>query len=145
VHFDFSIEAGDFSRAGNAASKVKNILKQLGVPGSTVKRAMVALFEAETNVVGHSYGGTMKVDVNGSKIHVLVRDEGPGIEDIGLAMSEGYSTATEEIREMGFGAGMGLPNIKQNTDYLDIRSSPGGHTEVEMIIYFTEKNEETAG
>ena len=139
MHFDFSIEAGDFSRAGNASSKVKKILKQLGVDSATVKRAMVALFEAETNVVGHSYGGTMEIDVDGQKIHVLVRDEGPGIADIDLAMSEGYPTATQEIREMGFGAGMGLPNIKQNTDYLDIRSSAGDHTELEMIIYFNQQ------
>jgi anti-sigma regulatory factor (Ser/Thr protein kinase) len=142
VHFDFTIEAGDFSRAGNASSRVKKILKQLGVNAATVKRTMVALFEAETNVVGHSYGGTMEVEVDGSKIHVLVRDEGPGIPDIALAMSEGYSTATEEIREMGFGAGMGLPNIKQNSDYLDIRSSAGTHTEVEMIIYFDRGEDE---
>ena len=142
MHFDFSIEAGDFSRAGNASSKVKKILKQLGADSATVKRAMVALFEAETNVVGHSYGGTMEIDVDGQKIHVLVRDEGPGIADIDLAMSEGYSTATREIREMGFGAGMGLPNIKQNTDYLDIRSSAGDHTELEMIIYFDKREEQ---
>lgn len=142
MHFDFSIKAGDFSHAGNAASKVKQILKQLGIDSRTIKRTVVALFEAETNVVGHSYGGTMEVDIDGSGIRVLVRDEGPGIEDIELAMSEGYSTATEEIREMGFGAGMGLPNIKQNADYLDIRSAPGDHTEVEMVINIEQKGDE---
>lgn len=141
MHFDVPIRAGDFSRAGSAASKVKQILKQLGIDSRTIKRAVVALFEAETNVVGHTYGGTMEVDINGERIHVLVSDEGPGIDDIDLAMSEGYSTASEEIREMGFGAGMGLPNIKANTDSLEIRSSAGGRTEVEMVINVSAEEE----
>lgn len=136
MHFEFDIEAGDFSNAGDASSKIKKILKQLNLPNHFIKRAMVALFEAEVNVIGHSYGGTLAIDIENDRLHILVSDTGPGIEDVDLAMAEGYSTATKEIQEMGFGAGMGLPNIKKNTDCLDIRSRAGDHTEIEMLIHF---------
>ncbi len=145
VHFEFEIEAGDFSNAGNASSKIKKILKQLNLPNSVVKRAVVASFESEVNVIGHSYGGTLAIDIEKKRLHITVTDTGPGIEDIDLAMSEGYSTATEEIQEMGFGAGMGLPNIKKNTDYLDIRSAPGEHTEIEMFINFDSERDLSEG
>lgn len=138
MHFEFDIQAGDFSNAGHASSKIKKILKQLNLPNHIIKRAMVALFESEVNVIGHSYGGTLAIDIENDRLHILVSDTGPGIEDVDLAMAEGYSTATKEIQEMGFGAGMGLPNIKKNTDYLDIRSRAGDHTEIEMLIYFDE-------
>jgi len=138
VHFEFDIQAGDFSNAGLASSKIKKILKQLNLPNHIIKRAMVALFESEVNVIGHSYGGTLAIDIENDRLHILVSDTGPGIEDVDLAMAEGYSTATKEIQEMGFGAGMGLPNIKKNTDYLDIRSRAGDHTEIEMLLYFDE-------
>jgi serine/threonine-protein kinase RsbT len=138
VHFEFDIQAGDFSNAGHASSKIKKILKQLNLPNHIIKRAMVALFESEVNVIGHSYGGTLAIDIENDRLHILVSDTGPGIEDVDLAMAEGYSTATKEIQEMGFGAGMGLPNIKKNTDYLDIRSRAGDHTEIEMLLYFDE-------
>lgn len=134
MYFEFPVEAGDFTTAGRAAGEIKKILKELNIPAATIRRAAVALYEAEVNVVGHSYGGTISVDISSERIHVLVTDKGPGISDIELAMSEGYSTAKEEIREMGFGAGMGLPNIKKNTDYLDLRSSEDTYTEVEMMI-----------
>ncbi len=138
MHFEFDIQAGDFSNAGHASSKIKKILKQLNLPNHIIKRAMVALFESEVNVIGHSYGGTLAIDIENDRLHILVSDTGPGIEDVDLAMAEGYSTATKEIQEMGFGAGMGLPNIKKNTDYLDIRSRAGDHTEIEMLLYFDE-------
>lgn len=138
MHFEFDIQAGDFSNAGLASSKIKKILKQLNLPNHIIKRAMVALFESEVNVIGHSYGGTLAIDIENDRLHILVSDTGPGIEDVDLAMAEGYSTATKEIQEMGFGAGMGLPNIKKNTDYLDIRSRAGDHTEIEMLLYFDE-------
>ena len=99
------------------------------------------MFEAEVNVVGHSYGGSLTVDVDNEKIHALVADTGPGIPDIELAMTEGYSTATEQIREMGYGAGMGLSNIKKSTDSLDITSDENG-TRVDMIIYLDRDAEE---
>ena len=140
MHFEFDIEAGDFSNAGHASSKIKKILKQLNLPNQVIKRAMVALFESEVNVIGHSFGGTLSIDIEKDRLHILVSDTGPGIEDVDLAMSEGYSTATKEIQEMGFGAGMGLPNIKKNTDYLDIRSKAGDHTEIEMLIHFDAKD-----
>ncbi len=141
MHFEFEIEAGDFSNAGYASSKIKKILKQLNLPNNIIKRAMVALFESEVNVIGHSFGGTLAIDIEQDRLHILVTDTGPGIEDVDLAMSEGYSTATKEIQEMGFGAGMGLPNIQKNTDYLDIRSSAGDHTEIEMLIHFDDRND----
>ena len=136
MHFEFDIESGDFSNAGYASSKIKKVLKQLNLPNSIIKRAMVAMFESEVNVIGHSYGGTLAIDIEKDRLHILVTDTGPGIEDVELAMSEGYSTATKEIQEMGFGAGMGLPNIKRNADYLDVRSTAGDHTEIEILIHF---------
>jgi anti-sigma regulatory factor (Ser/Thr protein kinase) len=134
VQFDFDVEAGDFANAGRVSSEIKKILKELNIDGMTIRKTVVALFESEVNVVGHSYGGRISVDISSQKIHILVSDTGPGIADIDLAMSEGYSTADEQIREMGFGAGMGLPNIRKNTDSLDIRSEEGKYTEVEMEI-----------
>ena len=142
MHFEFKIEAGDFSNAGYASSQIKKILKQLNLPNSVVKKAVVALFESEVNVIGHSFGGTVAIDIENEHLHILVSDTGPGIEDVELAMSEGYSTATKEIQEMGFGAGMGLPNIKKNTDYLDIRSQAGDHTEIEMLIHFNQETDQ---
>ncbi|MFO7730024.1 MAG: ATP-binding protein [Spirochaetia bacterium] len=144
MHFEFEIEAGDFSNAGYASSQIKKILKQLNLPNNVVKKAVVALFEAEVNVIGHSFGGTVAIDIENEQLHILVSDTGPGIEDVDLAMSEGYSTATKEIQEMGFGAGMGLPNIKKNTDYLNIRSQAGDHTEIEMLIHFDQNTEESS-
>ncbi|MFW6343677.1 MAG: ATP-binding protein [Sediminispirochaetaceae bacterium] len=140
MHFEFSIEAGDFENAGRVSSEIKKILKELNINAKIVRKTVVALYESEVNVVGHSYGGNLYVNISSEKIHILVKDEGPGIPDIELAMSEGFSTADEEIREMGFGAGMGLPNIRKNTDYLDIRSEEGAYTEVEMEIRLTEEN-----
>lgn len=145
MHFEFEIEAGDFSNAGYASSQIKKILKQLNLPSNVVKKAVVALFESEVNVIGHSFGGTVAIDIENERLHIVVSDTGPGIEDVDLAMSEGYSTATKEIQEMGFGAGMGLPNIKKNTDYLDIRSQAGDHTEIEMLIHFDQNAEGNIG
>lgn len=141
MHFEFQIEAEDFSNAGTASSQIKTKLKQLNLPAEVIKKVVVALFEAEVNVVGHTFGGTLAIDIEKDRIHIVVTDSGPGIPDIDLAMSEGYSTATEEIREMGFGAGMGLPNIKRNTDFLDIQSSRDG-TKVEMVVYLTPEEKE---
>lgn len=141
MHFEFQIEAEDFSNAGTASSQIKTKLKQLNLPAEVIKKVVVALFEAEVNVVGHTFGGTLAIDIEKDRIHVVVTDSGPGIPDIDLAMSEGYSTATEEIREMGFGAGMGLPNIKRNTDFLDIQSGQEG-TKIEMIVYLKSEEKE---
>ena len=114
MHFEFDIEAGDFSKVGFASSQLKKIMKQLVGAHKIVKRIVVALYEAEVNVVAHAYSGKVIIDIDTEKVVIKVEDEGPGIPDVQLAMQEGYSTASEKVREMGFGAGMGLSNIKNN-------------------------------
>lgn len=135
MKFEFPIDGGDFIRAGSASSQIKKILNQLNLDPALVRRIAVAIYEAEVNVVAHAFRGTMKVFVNPAQIRVRVEDEGPGIEDIEKAMQEGYSTASEKVREMGFGAGMGLSNIKKNTDSLNIQSKVNTGTVLEMITY----------
>ena len=135
MHYTFDIERGNFADAGQASSSVKRTLKQLGVAPANIRRAVVALFEAEINAVAHAYGGTIDVDIDGSKIVMVVADQGPGIPDLDAAMQEGWSTATAKVREMGYGAGMGLPNIKKNTDDLKIDTKVGVGTTVTMTIY----------
>mgnify|MGYP006281796575 CR=1 FL=1 len=130
----FSINGGDFVNAGKASSKVKTVLKQLNIDSEKIKRAVISLYEAEVNVAAHASSGTISVDIDSTSVRMKVDDKGPGIADIELAMSDGYSTASEEVREMGFGAGMGLPNIKRNSDTLKIESSPGKGTTVIMEI-----------
>lgn len=138
MEFTFDLPSGDFTNAGFASSEIKKVLKQLQIDTRIIKRVVVALYEAEVNVVAHSFGGSVTCDINEHRIHIAVVDSGPGIPDIDLAMTEGYSTATPEVREMGFGAGMGLPNIKNNTDLLTITSKAGDHTEIIMEIFFEE-------
>jgi anti-sigma regulatory factor (Ser/Thr protein kinase) len=133
MHFEYKVEGGDFTRAGHASSEVKKILKQLGVDFAIVKRIVVALYEAEVNVVAHAFKGTIYVDIDQDKIKIHLIDKGPGIADIELAMKEGYSTASQKVREMGFGAGMGLANIKRNADTFTIKSNIGVGTEVEIV------------
>ncbi len=135
MRFEFQIEGGNFSGAGESTSVIKKTLKQLGLDGAIIKRVVIALFEAEINVVAHAYNGKMIVEILEDRIKMVVEDTGPGIENIELAMQEGYSTASEKVREMGFGAGMGLPNIKKNTDVLNIKSTPCVGTILEMIVY----------
>ncbi len=136
MHFEYKIEAGDFSNAGYASSQIKKILKQLNVDPSVIKRMVVALYEAEVNIVAHAHSGTIYADITGENIKVRLVDKGPGIPDIELAMTAGYSTASPQVREMGFGAGMGLPNMKNNVDVLNIKSEVNVGTEVEMIVNF---------
>jgi serine/threonine-protein kinase RsbT len=135
VNFEYSIEAGDFGRAGYASSQVKKLLKQLNVDPAIIRRIVVALYEAEVNVVAHAYRGKIMTDIDTSRVRVIVEDEGPGIESLELAMQEGYSTASHEVRQMGFGAGMGLPNMKKNADVLNIDTVVGIGTKVELITY----------
>lgn len=137
---DITVEltAGDFSHAGHASSKVKQILKQLNIPAPIIRRVVVALFEAEVNVVAHSLGGSLSCSISPDGIHMVVADRGPGIPDLDLAMSEGFSTASPEVREMGYGAGMGLPNIKKHVDTLDISTGSGEPTVLTMSISFLE-------
>lgn len=135
MDFKFDIEGGNFSKAGTASSDVKKILKKLNVDPKLIKRIVVSVYEAEVNVVAHAYEGEMNVSIFPEKIVVRIVDKGPGIPDIELAMQKGYSTASPAVREMGFGAGMGLPNIKKNTNELNIKSKVGVGTEVELINY----------
>ncbi len=135
MYFEYEIEGGNFSKAGYASSEIKKKLRQLNVEISIVKRVVVALYEAEVNVVAHAYHGVMIAEIDENKIRLVLEDSGPGISDIDKAMEEGFSTASPEIREMGFGAGMGLPNIKKNVDILNISSEVEKGTRVEMITY----------
>ncbi len=134
LNLEYTIEGGNFSDAGKASSDIKKTLKQLSIDYALIKRTVVAVYEAEVNVVAHARQGTLSVEINTRQIKIVVDDHGPGIEDIDKAMQAGYSTANARVREMGFGAGMGLPNIKKNTDELNISSQPGQGTRLEMII-----------
>ena len=135
MEFNFNLEGGNFSRAGAASSEIKKILKQLNVDALLIKRIVVALYEAEVNVVAHAYEGVMNVVLDGKSIVVTITDKGPGIPDIAKAMQEGFSTASPEVREMGFGAGMGLPTMKTNCDRLNIESTVNVGTKVTMTTY----------
>ena len=130
------MEGGDFTNAGTTSSKVKKMMKQLGVDPAIVKRTVVALYEAEVNIVAHAYRGTIYVDLEDTSVSIRLEDEGPGIPDINQAMQKGYSTASPEVREMGFGAGMGLPNMQSNSDKLTVNSVVGKGTTVEIVNYF---------
>lgn len=130
----YNLPAGDLSSAGEASSRVKKILNQLGLHPKTVKNAAVAMYEAEINAVIHANGGTAEVEIDRTQINISIIDTGPGIPDIDLAMQEGYSTAPDRVREMGFGAGMGLPNIKRHADELYITSEVGKGTTVKIIV-----------
>ncbi len=130
----FTIQGGDFLRAGEVSSTIKKVLKEIGLDPQIVRRAAIASFEAEINVVCYAERGTVQLTITPQVLKIVAEDIGAGIADIELAMQEGFSTATEEIREMGFGAGMGLPNIKKNVDQLLIESATGEGTRVEMVI-----------
>ena len=122
----------DFLNAGNASGNIKKVLKKLNVDTGVLKRVVVALYEAEVNIVAHAYRGTITADISPRKIEIVLDDEGPGIPDIGLAMQQGYSTASTKVREMGFGAGMGLPNIKANVDDMKIETEVGKGTKLTL-------------
>lgn len=135
MEFTFFIEGGNFSKAGTASSEVKKILKQLNVDSKIIKRTVVSLYEAEVNVVAHAFEGNMNVELFPDKIVVKIVDKGPGIPDIDRAMEKGFSTATSKVREMGFGAGMGLPNIKRNSDEMNISSKVNVGTTLEIVNF----------
>ncbi len=130
MQLEYDLASGDFTNAGKASSAIKKVLKQLQIDPKIIKRIVVAIYEAEVNVVAHSFGGKLRALIDGNHIEVTLKDNGPGIADINLAMQEGYSTASKKVRDMGFGAGMGLPNIRRNTDDLRIKSEVGVGTEV---------------
>jgi len=135
MYFEYEIEGGNFTKAGIASSHFKKVLKQLNVEPAIIKRIVVALYEAEMNIVAHAYKGTITIQVEPEKIVIILSDKGPGIADIEKAMQVGFSTASPAVREMGFGAGMGLPNIQNNADKLKITSQVGLGTQVEITTY----------
>lgn len=134
VKLEYTIECEDFIRAGEASSSIKTILRQLGIDSALIRRVAIATYEAEINIVIHSKGGKITATINPDKLVIEATDIGPGIEDIELAMQKGYSTASNKVRELGFGAGMGLPNIKRSCDEFDIESSIGEGTRVQMVF-----------
>lgn len=137
----FEISGGDFSKAGTISTAIKEILQEIGIDSSVIRRAAIASYEAEMNVVMYADKGTITLNISPEKLHLRLEDEGPGIKDIEMAMKEGFSTATDKMREMGFGAGMGLPNIKRNADKFAISSIPGEGTSLD-IIFCLNKTEE---
>jgi serine/threonine-protein kinase RsbT len=128
----YPIKARDYLRGGEVSMQVQGLLKSIGFVPDLVRRVSIFAYEAEMNVVMHGGDGRMTVEVNTDGVMLDIKDDGPGIEDISLALQEGYSTASEEAREMGFGAGMGLPNIQKNSDSLEIISEKGKGTEVKI-------------
>ena len=130
----YNIDGDDFTVAGEASRNLKKVLSQLGVDPQIAKKATIAMYEGEINMVIHANGGIIDVEITQDKIHMFLRDRGPGIKNINLALTEGYSTATDKVRELGFGAGMGLPNMKKYTDYINIETNVGVGTTVEMIV-----------
>jgi serine/threonine-protein kinase RsbT len=141
-HEMFHIEGGNFMSAGAISSRVKNILKEAGFPGQIIRRTSIAAFEAEMNVICYANQGNLSLSITPNFLKVVVKDEGIDIPDVNLAMREGYSTANEKIRELGFGAGMGLSNIKRNTDEMILTSKSGQGTHLEFIVYLDEQAKE---
>ncbi|MEI3504239.1 MAG: ATP-binding protein [Anaerovoracaceae bacterium] len=135
MKLDYVIEKDDFDRAGEASGSVKKMLSKLGVAPPVVKRVAIAMYEAEINAFIHGGGGEAHVEIDSESVRIQIIDSGKGIEDLELAMQEGWSTADENVRKMGFGAGMGLPNIKKNTDILKIDTKPGEGTKLDMTVY----------
>ncbi len=134
LNFHFDIDGEDFSSAGEASVEMKKKLRQLGFPSDVIRRCSIAMYEGEINMVIHANGGTADVAVYPDKIVIVLEDHGPGIPDVELAMQEGYSTSTEQIRNMGFGAGMGLPNMKRYTESLEIETKVGVGTKLTMVV-----------
>lgn len=132
LKYSFPITAGDFMRAGQASSKIKSILKRLGIDSSIVRRMSIAAYEGEINLVIHSLGGELMLDFKDGSAFLTTTDTGPGIPDIEKAMQAGFSTASEDARLMGFGAGMGLPNMRRCADDFDVKSKLGCGTQITM-------------
>ncbi|NLN47504.1 MAG: anti-sigma regulatory factor [Clostridiales bacterium] len=135
IRYDFIVEKDDFERAGEASSNIKKVLRQLGLNSGIIRRVSIAAYEAEINLVIHSNGGTLGIEIDPEKITIYANDKGPGIKNVALAMKEGYSTASDRIREMGFGAGMGLPNMKKCSDDFYIDSVLDRGTSITIKIF----------
>ena len=131
----YPVKADDMTCAGDVSARIKRHMKRLGIPSSIMRRVSVCTYEAEINLVIHSDGGQIDFEISEDRILVRARDVGPGIPDIDKAMTEGWSTASNEVRNMGFGAGMGLPNMKRNADEFAISSVVGEGTDISMIFH----------
>ena len=136
IKLKYLVDGDNFESAGNASEEVKRTLKQLGINSQDIRRVAIAMYEGESNMVIHAHGGVAEVEIFPNKIDISLIDKGPGIPDIDLAMQAGFTTATENIRDLGFGAGMGLPNMKKYSDKLNILSTVGIGTTVNMTINF---------
>ena len=138
LSFRFNVDGDDFTSAGQASVQVKKDLRRLGIPAEIIRRVSIAMYEGEINMVIHAGGGEAEVRVTEEAIEIILADHGPGIADIEKAMQAGYSTAPDTIRSLGFGAGMGLPNMKRYTDYMDIQSTVGVGTTITMRVNLPE-------
>ena len=135
ITMTYHVPGDDFTRAGEASGHVKQTLKKLGIPSDAIRRTAIAMYEGEINMVIHAGGGEAFVTIDRDKIDICLQDKGPGIADVEKAMQEGYSTAPDHVRSLGFGAGMGLPNIKKYTDEMKIETQLGKGTSVFMTVY----------
>ncbi|MBQ2933965.1 MAG: anti-sigma regulatory factor [Clostridia bacterium] len=134
LNFHFLVDGNDFTSAGQASIQIKKNLRRLGLDPETIRRVSIAMYEGEINMVIHAHGGEADVNVYEDRIEIILKDKGPGIENIEQAMQEGFSTAHDQIRSLGFGAGMGLPNMKRYTDDMKIESTVGVGTTVTMQV-----------
>ena len=136
LKFKFDVQGGNFASAGQASVLVKKNLRQIGLPPEIIRRVSIAMYEGEINMVIHAGGGVAEVLVYEDKVEIILDDKGPGIPNIELAMKEGFSTAPDNIRSLGFGAGMGLPNMKRYTDNMNIETQLGKGTKITMEVNF---------
>ena len=138
VKLEYNVDGEDFTSAGEASSNVKTVLKQLGIDSQIIRRVSIIMYEGEINMVIHAHGGKAIVELSPHKITIVLKDNGPGIADIELAMQEGYSTAPDNVRTLGFGAGMGLPNMKKYADEMVVESAVGEGTTITMSVNIKE-------
>ena len=136
VRFHYEVDGENFTLAGQASVQVKKNLREIGIPAEIIRRVSIAMYEGEINMVIHAGGGKAEVAVHENKIEIILDDEGPGIANVELAMKEGFSTAPDNIRSLGFGAGMGLPNMKRYTDDMKIETVLGKGTKITMCVNF---------
>ena len=136
ITLNYEISPDDFTRAGEASSDVKSKLKQLGVSPEAIRKVSIAMYEGEINMVIHAEGGKITVEISPESIVMILADKGPGIPDIDKAMQAGWSTAPDEVRSLGFGAGMGLPNMKKYSDDMEVKTELGVGTTVTMVVKY---------
>ncbi|MBE6812952.1 MAG: ATP-binding protein [Clostridia bacterium] len=134
LNFHFEVDGDNFVSAGQASVQMKKNMRQLGLSPEIIRKVSIAMYEGEINMVIHAHGGVADVNVYEDRIEIILDDKGPGIKDIDLAMQEGYSTANDHVRALGFGAGMGLPNMKRYTDDMKIETVVGEGTKITMSV-----------